>query len=567
MRVKPLQITMILLFMLTILLTLLISPISEWLLSLSGDYIIPFNVVVLFMWLLTCLTLFFGTKINNRKETMFLVVLFGLVFHASELLGIYAGNTIRIWHSYFSVRSIESVVVSRNIGDLPRIFDNYVSSPASPIIGGVLSIVLGLNSVTVMMFGFVYIIVIVLSLETITKTIVKEENKNERRFPLSMIIAMYFIPHSALIGHYSLASISLLSLIVFILVKITEYDKATNHTFILSRLLTLILLCYSALMYYLPLSFLMSILLLVGISASKVPDHVKRISLTLFTIASAYFIYVGFSFYDDFKTYINALTESFKPEPFIIWSENAAKRLDPVFQILLWMTRTYPLTLIFVLTGLLYAYKAKPSLRFLTLLGIVGVIGALSAKFFHILSDYTARLNVLVSLAIPLGLYYGAQLIKRTLEKINLKSTPIRVFVFLLLILMITNSISSWFFSGLLYPASPKSASDHHYYIDESFKTAIYVGNMQEWSSNVIISANWRYGYLKSIYGIKLCWEYSVIIDSYAGEQTIIIVLSDLSKDFPDYASPPLGNEKWARLHESLNVMYMSSHSRIFMRG
>ena len=42
---------------------------------------------------------------------------------------------------------------------------------------------------------------------------------------------------------------------------------------------------------------------------------------------------------------------------------------------------------------MLYACIAKPSLRFLALIGIVGVGGAISEKFFHILPDYTFRLN------------------------------------------------------------------------------------------------------------------------------------------------------------------------------
>jgi hypothetical protein len=568
MMVKALQITMILSLTLTILLTLLVCPISEWLLSFGEDSIILFNAVLLSMWLLTCLILSFGTKIYSRSAVMmFLVVSFGLVFHASQLIGIYAGNVIRSWHQYFLVRSVESVAESHNIGELQRIFDNYVSSPASPILGGILSIVLGLNSTTVMMFGLVYIIIIALSLEIITKTIIKEKGKNEGHFSLFMIVAMYFITTNiSLIGNYAPASLALFSLAIFLLVKMVDHNTAVN-AFISSRLLTVTLLCCSALLYFLPLTFLISILLLIGVLVSKVPVYVKRISLILFMMTSTYFFYVGFSFYDDFRAYINVLVKSFKPEPFIVWSESAIERLDPLFQILLWLTRAYPLTLIFILTGLLYACKAKSFLRFLALLGIVGVVGTISAKFIHIMSDYTLRLNSLVLLAIPLGLHYGAQLTKRILEKINLRPTFTRIFVSLLFMMILTSSISSWFFSGLMYPATPKSASEYHYYIRESFKTSIYIGDMLKYPSDVLISANWRYGYLQSIYGIELSWSYSTIIDSYASKQTTIIVLSELSKDFPDYGSPPLGDEKWTRLHESFNIIYMSSHSRVFMRG
>ena len=47
-------------------------------------------------------------------------------------------------------------------------------------------------------------------------------------------------------------------------------------------------------------------------------------------IVFEHFVYTGFSFYGDFGAYINTLVKSFKPEPFIIWSESAAKKLDPL---------------------------------------------------------------------------------------------------------------------------------------------------------------------------------------------------------------------------------------------
>jgi hypothetical protein len=568
-KIKALRVAIILLFTLTILITLLISPISEWLMSLGRDTVISFNVAMLFIWSLVCLILSFATKICDRPAVMTsFTILLGLVFHSSQLIEIYAGNVVRSWHQYYLIRSAESVVVNHNISELPRIFDNYVSSPASPILGAILSIILDLNPITAMMFGLVYIAIIVLSLVNIAKTIMKEKAESKGHFSIFIIVAMYFITTNVgLIGSYVPASLALFSLVIFLLIKLADRNTAASRAFISSRLLTLVLLCCSALLYFLPLTFLMSILLLIGSLVSKMPVYIKRISLILFTIAFAYFVYAGFSFYDDFRAYINWLVESFKPEPFIVWSESAAERLDPIFQILLWLTRGYPLTLIFILAGLLYACNAKPPLRFLALFGIVGVGGAIVTKFFHSLSDYAIRLNSLALLATPLGLYYGTRLMKMISGKLNLRPTTTRVFASLLIAIILLTSISGWFFTGLMYPASPKSASDYHYNMRETFETSMHIGNALKYLSNALVSANWRYGYLQSIYGIELSWSYSTIVDFYTSKRTTIIVLSELSKDFPDYSSPPLRDEKWNRLHESFNIIYMSSHSRVFMMG
>jgi hypothetical protein len=282
-------------------------------------------------------------------------------------------------------------------------------------------------------------------------------------------------------------------------------------------------------------------------------------------MASAYFVYVGFYFFGDFKLYLNTFIKWLKPEPFILWSESAIERLDPIFQVLLWFTRAYPFALIFILAGLLYACKAKPSLRFLALLGIVGVSGTIIAKFVHIQTDYTLRLTSLVLLAAPLGLHYGAQLARRVSKKINLKPPLIRILLSLLLMIILISSISSWFFSGLMYSVSPKSASDPHFFIRETFKTSIFIGDMLKHPSDVLISANYRYGYLLSIYGIEFTSNYLTIIDSCASEQ-IIIILSRLSKNLPDFGKPSLNNEQWNKLHESFNVIYISSQSIVFMK-
>jgi hypothetical protein len=498
---------------------------------------------------------------------MLFAALFGLVFHASQVIEAYAGNIIRVWHQYFAIRSIDSIIKNHNINELQRIFDNYASSPASPILGSVLSMITGLNSTQVMMFGLVYIVVLIISLKIVTKKIIKGENGSTSS--IFMIVAMSFSAFCTLLGTYSQASLAFSYLIILILTEMLhDYNMAAvNKGFISSRLLTLMLLCYAGLLYYLPLTFLIISLLLIGGLASNIPNYVKRISLILFIIASAYFIYVGFTFYNDFKSYINVFINSFKPEIFIIWSGSAIERLDLIFQVLLWLTRAYPFTLIFILAGLFYAYKTEPSFRLLALLGIIGISGAISGKFVHALTDYTLRLNSLVLLATPLGLHYGAQLVRIISKKIKLRPTFTRVFIPLLFTITLITLISIWFFSALMYPVLPKSASDSHFFIRETFKTSIYVGNMLKYPDNILISANYRYGYLMSIYGINRISDYLTIIDSHANEQTAIIVLSKLSKDLPDFGKPPLSNEQWNKLHEFFNIIYMSSQSIVFMRS
>ncbi|MEM3610242.1 MAG: hypothetical protein QW076_05075, partial [Candidatus Anstonellales archaeon] len=91
---------------------------------------------------------------------------------------------------------------------MANIFDNYVSSPATPILGSIISIIMGLNSKAIMLLGIVYILVLVIYSKTLIGTFICLEKGKSLvlSFP---IIALSFINFSyALIGNYYLASLS-----------------------------------------------------------------------------------------------------------------------------------------------------------------------------------------------------------------------------------------------------------------------------------------------------------------------------------------------------------------------
>ncbi|MEM2703348.1 MAG: hypothetical protein QXR45_09320 [Candidatus Bathyarchaeia archaeon] len=555
----------ILILIAAFLLTLLITPISEMMLLFIWDIAI-FNISLFILWILVCFILSFY-KLDSSKHpslTAFLATLFGLLFHTSQLIDVYADGIFRIWHHHFLVRSVDSILVNHDISMLGSIFENYVSSPASPILGGMLSLITGLSSTTVSLFGLVYTFVIVISLYNLIKNIIRK-NESGTIFPALIVISMYFIiTNLPITGNYAPASLALISLIILLLVKMANHDITLNFTSAAIILLTLTLLCYAGVLYYLPLVFPMLTLYLVGSLLSKVPNHVKRMLMIITIISHTYFVYAGFSFYQDFRVYMNTLLNAFRPEPLIMWTEEAAEGLDLVFKALLWASRLSPLILILVLVGLSYAYKVNPSLRFLIIIGFVGVTGSIFGRFVHAITDYTFRMNTFLLPSAPLGLYYGMEVLKMIFRKIRLKTYASKFFIPSIFSILLISVAASWFFTQLMYPATPKSASDYHYYVRDAFSTSAFLGNMLDYSGSTSIICNWRYGYLFSIYGIDVWWVSSNVLDFRTSRGlTTLFVLSELFKEYSDRFSVPLGDEKWDQLHK-LDIIYNSFRSKVY---
>ncbi|MEM3610321.1 MAG: hypothetical protein QW076_05480 [Candidatus Anstonellales archaeon] len=261
------------------------------------------------------------------------------------------------------------------------------------------------------------------------------------------------------------------------------------------------------------------------------------------------------------------LINEFKLAPYIIYTESKFGMLDPVFQFLLQLTKMQLVALVLIFIGIIYAYKVQSSLRFLAILGLSGLIGAIGGKFIHFITDYTLRLNVFIMLAAPMGLYYGAQLIQNIFRKIILKKMQSsRILLIFIFSVILIGSVSSWFFSQLMYPETPKTASDSHFYIHDAFLTSTFIGNNLESPNNILFLGNYRYRYLTSIYKIDLNEDYGNLWSIYViRRQSIFLVLSKLSVQIDDRYSPPLGKKYWDQLYGNAVILFDSRMSKVFL--
>jgi hypothetical protein len=64
----------------------------------------------------------------------------------------------------------------------------------------------------------------------------KEKVDNEYHFSLFIVVAMYFIvTNVGLIGNYAPASLTLFSLVIFLLIKMADRNTLASRTFISSK--------------------------------------------------------------------------------------------------------------------------------------------------------------------------------------------------------------------------------------------------------------------------------------------------------------------------------------------
>ncbi len=513
------------------------------------------------------------TSLISNGKTLFFYILFGILFHSVHLLIITSGGFIKVWHTYYIVRAIESIAHYGSVSSLNNIhsFDNFLSSPGAPITGSILLLITELNSENITAyFGLSTLIVSVLGAYLIIKRLFFD------KIPYFLAIYVTLVTMSVInflyaTFNYIIINVSLITLAVFMLIVLSIKNLQ-------SIIFLQIIFVISSAIYYLPGTLLIFLFVFISVLLIRIFNKEKLTSSGIFsalifssTFLLAYFLYVGFAFFDDFVQYLSVILQNLRVTPFIVYSEPRIEMLDPVMRILVYTAKLSVLRLFVFLIGSIFCIKLiKKHFWFVTSGMILALLSA-TYIFIHAITDYTLRFNTYLIVFGPVFTIGFLKSFRKTINgkifdqmqhhTIQQKLLTI-IFGFILFTLLFGN-ISSWLFSQILMPTSPKTAFDI-YYMKETYDLSKFIGTYVD--QNSIVIGNYRYGYVKSIFDLNFIELNDYFINSINQNRNWdwILVLSILSKNAPDRYSSMLSNHTYEFLNGYYAKIYDSAYSLVY---
>ncbi|MEM1646307.1 MAG: hypothetical protein QXL96_10705 [Ignisphaera sp.] len=443
-------------------------------------------------------------------------------------------NIVSIWHIYYTVRSANIVVQHGNMYELALIFDSFASSFATPVCIAIISIVTGLEVVGCLsLFGiFTYISVLIPMIYRIGKTVNAVNLKTLHIAFLLLLSGVLFAPQFFI---YSNVGLILLTLILYLFTKIITINNYRPFSLIIA----FILVTLGSVIHYMPgtllfISVFLAIFLAMLISSkfnlnNLLNKYVKYIILLYIIVTLFYFTYYGFFFYDDIHAYFETILSSLRLEPLINYTPERIKQLDEITAIVIQISRLRYLLVFIYLYGFFQALRAVHMNILSRVIIIVGAgLSVLSyvSIFIHAITDYAYRLHLFL---MPIGtvtLYFAIEFFLSLLVKRR--------------ILMIT-FLSIIFFSTmfaviyvLMIPIVPPSASDPRYHAEEAYTAAAFISNHLVINHSKMIIANYRYGYISSVWGIRMFVLSDWLIKYFIETDNIILILTSQNFIAPD---------------------------------
>ncbi len=505
-----------------------------------------------------------SSHVNFDKKWSFLVFLVPPLLMMTLVLRDTHLDFIGIWHTHYAIRAAESVVLRGNMSEFTSIFENFVSSFASPLFLAIISIVTNLEVITC--FSFFGIIVFATVLTPMIYIICRLAGaRDTETLHAAFLLSLGGVTFAPQFFVYSYIGLPLLVLALYYYVRVVIGRKTQTGY---PSIIAFILITLGSLMYYLPGALLfVAVFLTLAIIATflsklrpskSTPSHM-RLAMLFFVVVVAYFAYCGFSFYDDIHTYLTIISKFFSLEPFIIYTPERLKLLDSVTSFVIQVTRLRNLIIFVYLFGLLQVIRSSEESALAKALSILGISLALLAHggiFIHAITDYTYRFSLYL---IPFGtftLYFGMQLLHTPNRKLRLLAMTFLSLVF------ISNMFV--FVHYLMVPASPPWASDRRYYIVEAFTTSAFVASYLDMNPLKTVVTNYRYGYISSVWGVGVAEISDWSLERFMEADNMILVLSLLNFKAPDRHIRRLTSLDYYLISTKTNLLYNSNITYIF---
>ncbi|MEM1674079.1 MAG: hypothetical protein QXI56_04285 [Candidatus Bathyarchaeia archaeon] len=474
---------------------------------------------------------------------------------------------IRLWHTYYTVRSAASVSLSGSMSELASIFENFASSFATPVSLAIISTVTNLEIIICFsLFGMIVFITVLTPL--IYRLCQNTGAINIRILHIAFFLSLggvLFAPQFFIYLHVGFALL-ILAFYCYNRIIISGKSRIGNHSFII----TFILATLGSSIHYLPGALLFAgvFLTLAGVmmllSRSRLnelaPSYI-RYAVLFFVIVASYFMYYGHSFYEDIRIYLETISSFFHPEPFIIYTPERLELLDAITAFVIQVTRLRYLVTFIYLFGFFQVIKRAKSSILAKAMGTVSTgfaILAYSSIFIHTITDYAYRLHLYLISIGTLTLYFGIELLYTFKGKYKLLTITFLSLVF------ISNMFA--FIHNLMLPATPPWASDARYYAEEAFVASTFVANHITTSPPKTIVANYRYGYISSVWGTRMSELSDWLLKQFIEADSIILMLTSLNFKAPDKSIRRLTNFDYSLIVSKANLIYNSNITYVLLR-
>lgn len=507
---------------------------------------------------------------SNTHFNKLLILLF-LVLFAMMQLFVKTSRLSLLPDPYYYIyeHSTNMVIVNGHLGVLRITFDNFASSPGTVILKCFLSLVTGMDVLSIsfmegLLAYLLFFLFVLLWLRSLY------DNFSYIIGVISLLSAGFTVISSPIFTYGSDAYLILL-LILVILSRVFKAKPLRAESIIVLTIFTI-----SMVVKYLPMGIYMlavMLLLLFFLAILRVDlRHIKLVVLISFATVSVYYVYIGHFFFGDFNAFIRTIIENIKFEQVQYTQRVVTTRIgyDPIYSFL------YPLSLLrFTLIFLILTYsivaflirkepKIPHQVLAFNLLGsplyIVGVIIYVLASS---ISDYGTRI-ISVSYA-----FYSTIIYSVLLHIKYVKGNGSRLFIILragatlLVVLSMLGSISTPI-ALMYYEVKGFDWSTQYNYGQEGLWTSTFIKEVLDQSLLNKITGTYRYIYLFSRYGITHTILYAKAdVNNIANRDSLIVIPVGITKK-PDASFGPVSYEDLLRLMVSKGIVLNTGLSAIF---
>jgi len=547
--------------------------------------------VLVILWGIT--VLYYARK---NKSNIFRVLLLSLVFisilelaYTVKITDI-VNNFTRTWHSFYPIKSIEQVSKYGRIEVLMNYFDNFVSSPGTPLVSTIAYLVTALPPIAIYyLYGIAMLVLLLLpSLYLLTKWVTFNIEDAPRspspiNFLISVLITLSLTIFMRKAFHYFLVGLCIMALLTYYLL-ISIQPKYTLTTRSRTYLLFTLLILAEAI-NYLPLAWVYAILVaLLGTAIlifsvltknqhryNNTIDAKKLEPFTLIALVAItlYTLYWGFFFCSDLSTAIQLLLEGFKPlDVYVSYTPPRLAKYGTIEIIVIYTNRAHRLllalvTMISMVTILRYVKNGL--VKIITIFATSTLGFAYLSLFVHLPTDYAYRPYVVAMVLLTSQLVTFIAILRRSNRYKRLLHT-VMVTLFIL-------SLGPYINNLIIY-TQPRYSHDLDYHAYEGYATSLFVIEHIDYSAYKVgyfnVYGDNRYGFLKPLAKIEIATynNYTISSKILGNEQEgeIILIIPVYNIDFPNEAKYILGKQLFKDLQRRFDVIYNSVLSYIIYK-
>lgn len=504
----------------------------------------------------------------NYNRTILIEILLISMFGILQLYVLTSGFTLLQDPYYYVYHSAANSILKGSLGELSKMFfDNFASSPGTPILLSISAIILGSDIDNLLMYLGLFLGYVVLYLVNL---IIYQKLNNSKELALLILGGTGFFALFTPTYTYDIDSyLMLLTLIMLLLRRDAK----------ISDLIIAILLSISINLKYAPLGLYITIIILsfliIFIIFRKLRSTYVILSLSISMTSLSYFLYMGFFFNKDFQSYFVMIIKALRMETLYTRTYARVQGItrDLVLGVLTSIS-SLRFTLFFLLLLYLILLISYKKFRLIlpsenTALGTAGVflyiVGVILFVFVGWLSDYgfrILRLSYVFYLATVCSLVYSMKKIKQQDRSIKLSFLKKRVIFAIIALSFLGNIFVP--ISDIYYRWAFLDLSSHYRFRLEAFLISEIIYRSLSSVAQYGIAYTYRYTYIASLYNLP-----NINIQDFSLQSILdykgLIILPRLISEIPDSRFGPLPEVFLNKLIMQKNIIVNSGLTWVFL--